>query len=97
MSRLRLILAESTQVFSGTIVEKNLKLDAIIASAKKKRVEGLEPSYWPFLPLRERGTHLAKRSGGEQEMLAIACGLMFDPRFHMLDELSIGPLVSPSC
>lgn len=79
------------RVFPDMTVRENLEMGAYVRRAWKKREESLKQVYRLFPRLKEREHQLAKTlSGGEQQMLAMARGLMSCPRLCILDEVSYG-------
>jgi branched-chain amino acid transport system ATP-binding protein len=81
---------EGRHLFAGLTVRENL---AIGAYHRKERVSkrDLERVIGYFPRLGERLKQVAGQlSGGEQQMCAIARGLMARPRLLMIDELSLG-------
>ena len=82
---------EARQLFPEMSVLENLELGSLTPAAKAKRKESLEWVLELFPRLRERRKQLAGTlSGGEQQMCAIARGLMSRPRMIMFDEPSLG-------
>jgi branched-chain amino acid transport system ATP-binding protein len=85
------LVPEGRKLFPDCSVEDNLKLGAYHAAARKVAKETIEEMYEMFPRLAERKNQLAgSLSGGEQQMCAIARGLMAKPKILMLDEPSLG-------
>jgi branched-chain amino acid transport system ATP-binding protein len=82
---------EGRRLFAKLSVEENLRLGAYTEKSDAEIKRCLDEMLELFPVLRERARQTAETlSGGEQQMLAIARGLMSRPKLLMLDEMSLG-------
>ena len=82
---------EGRGLFSTLTVQENLELGGYTSQARRVIHESLGQVFTFFPRLEERRHQLAgSLSGGEQQMCAIARGLMARPRLLMIDEMSLG-------
>jgi branched-chain amino acid transport system ATP-binding protein len=85
------LVPEGRQLFTQMSVYENLEMGAFTGRAKAHFRENLHEVYAMLPRLKERANQKAGTlSGGEQQMLAVARGLMAQPEILMFDELSLG-------
>jgi branched-chain amino acid transport system ATP-binding protein len=84
-------IPEGHRIFPYLSVKENLLLGAYPGVAWKERKKAMERVIELFPILKSRETQQSRLlSGGEQQMLCIARGLMSNPHFIMVDEPSVG-------
>jgi branched-chain amino acid transport system ATP-binding protein len=82
---------EGRRVFGRLTVKENLEMGAFVRTNRAEIAKDLERVFALFPRLKERERQVAGTlSGGEQQMLATARGLMASPRVLLLDEPSMG-------
>jgi len=82
---------EGRQLFDQMTVEDNLLMGAYCRKQREEIAADLQQVYQFFPILKERRLQIAgSLSGGEQQMCAIARGLMARPQLLMIDEMSLG-------
>jgi branched-chain amino acid transport system ATP-binding protein len=85
------LVPEGRGVFPGLTVLENLEMGAYILNDKDEIQKGIDTAFSLFPRLKERAFQKGGTlSGGEQQMLATARGLMSNPKILLMDEPSMG-------
>lgn len=85
------LVPEGRQLFTDMTVQENLEMGATPRRARARNKENLDTVFTLFPRLKERRRQRAgTMSGGEQQMLAVARGIMSEPVILMIDEMSLG-------
>jgi ABC-type branched-subunit amino acid transport system ATPase component/MFS family permease len=96
-ARKGIVQVRGADVFPGLSVRDNLRAALAARPAERRDAERRIANVFDVFPAlgSRRNQDAASLSGGEQQMLALGCALLFEPRLLLIDELSLGlaPLV----
>jgi branched-chain amino acid transport system ATP-binding protein len=85
------LVPEGRGIFPRLTVRENLEMGAYLVKDKAKIEAGIDHAFTLFPRLKEREKQYGGTlSGGEQQMLATARGLMSEPKILLMDEPSMG-------
>jgi branched-chain amino acid transport system ATP-binding protein len=85
------LVPEGRRLFPLLTVAENLMLGAFRKAARRDIDRNMALAFETFPMLAERKKQLAGTlSGGQQQMLALACALMSSPKLLLIDEPSVG-------
>ncbi len=85
------LVPEGRGIFPRLTVLENLEMGAYLVKDKAEIQRGVDQAFTLFPRLKERATQKGGTlSGGEQQMLATARGLMSSPKILLMDEPSMG-------
>jgi ABC-type branched-subunit amino acid transport system ATPase component/MFS family permease len=99
-SKKGIVQVRGGDVFAELSVQDNLRVALAAHPVERRDAPRRIARVYELFPALDahRGQRAGSLSGGEQQMLAFGCALLFEPRLLLIDELSLGlaPLVVQS-